>query len=256
MRWGSNPDGFVRRHTVASAALAVVLLLAVSAAVLVVAGGSGGGSSSSGSDEPQAQAVLDQGAVRVRLPPGYRVDGDKIIPPKGGSAGAQAGKGGPDSAGGSSIPLESDEDPTTALFTAFGKFRACLDDLGVEFIGPPDPTKPDAPQNDPNYLEALGKCAARSQIVEALNAAQAAEANLTPEQIEQRNKGYLIWRKCMIERDWKIAKPTPDSEGRLFSIGSNSGNQIEPPPGKDIISSSDVQECAGEAERKVPGARG
>jgi hypothetical protein len=253
MRWGSKPDGFVRRHTVASTALALVGLLAVSAAVLVVAGGSGGSSSS---DEPQAQAVLDQGAIRVKLPPGYRVDGEKIVRPKAGSGGAQAGKGGPDSAGGSSIPLDSDEDPTTALFTAFGKFRACLDDLGVEFIGAPDPANPDAPQNDPNYLEALGKCAARSQIVEALNAAQAAEANLTPEQIEQRNKGYLIWRKCMIERGWKIAKPTPDSEGRLFSIGSNSGQQIEPPPGKDIISSSDVQECAGEAERKVPAARG
>lgn len=233
------------------AALLAVLIAGIGLSVVAVAGSG----TSSGSAGLTAQPILDRGAVRVRLPVGYRVDGDTIIRPKHpGGGSARAGTSGPGSVG-SSIPLADNEDPTAAFFTAFGKFRACLDGLGVEFIGPPDPTKPDAPQNDPKYLEHLGICAARSNIVAALNAAQAAEADLSPEEIEERNKGYLIWRKCMIGRNWKIAKPTPDSEGRLFSIGSNSGQEIQAPPGKNIVSSDDVTDCAGEAQRKILAAR-
>ena len=63
-------------------------------------------------------------------------------------------------------------------------------------------------------------CAARSNIVQAMQAAQSANDNLTPAQIKLRNKGYLVWRSCMIDRGWKIAEPVPDSQGRLFNFGS------------------------------------
>ena len=138
------------------------------------------------------------------------------------------------------------------MFTALSKFRACLDRDGVKFQGAPDQSNPNSPTNDPNYVKSLTKCAAESNIVAALKASQTAQDNLTPAQIEQQNKQYLKWRTCMIGRGWKVPKPQPDSKGRLFTFGSSSGQQgqspIEAPPGKDILSSSDVQECATKAQ--------
>ena len=58
----------------------------------------------------------------------------------------------------------------------------------------------------------------------------------------------------MIGRGWKIAEPVPDEKGRLFSFGASTGNQIEAPPGKDILSSSDTQECAERVRRQVQGS--
>jgi hypothetical protein len=66
----------------------------------------------------------------------------------------------------------------------------------------------------------------------------------------------------MIGRGWGIPEPKPDSKGRLFSFSTSGGSSggasaatnFTPPPGEDIITSSDVQECASEAGRKVPEA--
>ena len=164
----------------------------------------------------------------------------------------------PASGSSGSIPLDNQSDPTAGLFTAFGKFRSCLDDLGVKFIGAPDPANPNSPANDPDYLKNLSTCAARSNIVQALQTAQTAQDNLTPAQIEEQNKGYLKWRTCMIGRGWKIPVPTPDSKGRLFSFGTsagggsaNSANAIQPPAGKDILTSNDVQECGAKVQKQI-----
>ena len=62
----------------------------------------------------------------------------------------------------------------------------------------------------------------------------------------------------MIGRGWGIPDPKPDSKGRLFSFSSSSASSgapnFTPPPGQDIVTSSDVQDCAIEAGKKVPDA--
>lgn len=198
--------------------------------------------------------MLPAGQVDIKLPPGYEVVDGKVVKPAG------AGRGGSGAAGSASvtttIPLDQEQDPTTALFDAVAKFRGCLDGLGVQFIGAPDSANPDSPSNDPEYVSALGTCAARSNVVQALQAAQSANDNLTAEEIRERNKAYLKWRKCMIGRGWKIAEPVPDEKGRLFSFGASTGNQIEAPPGKDLLSSSDTQECAERTRRQVQNSSG
>jgi hypothetical protein len=128
----------------------------------------------------------------------------------------------------------------------------------VKFIGIPDASNPKSPTNDKSYIDALSKCAAKSNILQALKDYGTFQDNLTPAQIKLQNKGYLEWRKCMIGRGWGIPEPKPDSKGRLFSIGTaSSGNStpnFTPPPGEDIVTSGDVQECASEAVKKVPEA--
>ena len=118
----------------------------------------------------------------------------------------------------------------------------------------PDGADPKNPANNPDYIQALSKCAAKSNIVQALQDQQAAQDALTPEEIENQNKGYLVWRDCMIERGWGIPKPKPDAKGRLFAFGAGGGSSVPnftPPPGKDILSSSDVTQRGQEATDKV-----
>jgi len=147
--------------------------------------------------------------------------------------------------------VSTTQDPTTALFTALGKFRVCLKNVGVKFIGAPDSSNPQSPTNDPTYIKGLTTCAARSNIVQASQAQQSSFDNLTVAQIKVRNKGYLKWRSCMILRGWDIAKPVPDSQGRLFAFGASGANQIQPPPGKDLLSSTDLEQCAARAQKIV-----
>jgi hypothetical protein len=233
----------------------VVALVALASTVLLA--GCGGGDS-----DPR---VIDAGQVDIKLPQGYKVvAGNVVAPPTSAapttraSADPSAPPGAVPATGatptsGTTIPLDNKTDPTTDLFAAFGKFRKCLDDLGVKFIGAPDAANPNSPTNDPTYLKNLATCAARSNIVQTLQAASAAEHNLTRAEIEQRNKGYLKWRKCMVDRGWKIPTPTPDSQGRLFSISSSGANsvQLQPPPGKDLLTSSDIQQCADKVQKST-----
>ena len=207
--------------------------------------------------------VLEAGQVDIKLPAGYKVEGKKIIAPREAStpttavaaaAGTPAGAPGGDSTtpttAKSSVPIKSSGNATSDLLKSFGKFRDCLNDLGVKFIGAPDASNPESPTNDPDYLKSLSTCAARSNIVQALTAAQSEQDSLTPKQIKQRNEGYLDWRDCMIKRGWKIPKPTPDAKGRLFAFGANSGPQIQPPAGKDLFNSKDIEQCTSKATTK------
>jgi hypothetical protein len=237
-------------------------LIACSVAVVAVLAGCGGGSD----DSPN---VLSAGQLNIQLPAGYKVVNGEVVRPA-----AAKSTGTPDTtaASGTTLPgapstvkpdttqttiVSTKLDPTTQMMAAFGKFRTCLTDLGVKFIGAPDQSNPNSPTNDPTYVKNLSTCAARSQIVQALQAAQQAQANATPAEIEQQNKGYLKWRSCMVDRGWKIPKPTPDAQGRLFSFGggggggngsSNSQPQIQGPPGKDLLTSKDLEQCAAKAQ--------
>ena len=236
-----------RQHRRGVAGLGAIAILAV---VLSACGGGG---------DSEAR-VINAGPVDIKLPPGYKVVNNTVIAPRdtapvtpSTAVSTAAGAGGsvpttPTTAAGG-VPLDNNKDPTTEFMTAFGKFRSCLNDEHVKFIGPPDASNPASPTNDPDYLKSLGTCAARSNIVQALKDAAASEENLTPAQIKERNKGYLNWRKCMINRGWTIPKPTPDSQGRLFSF-SNTGSQqqIKGPGGKDAFSSDDIQQCTARAQ--------
>ena len=209
------------------------------------------------SSKPDAVNVISAGQVDIQLPPGWSVtkNGKGAVRPASDTASADAGaSAAPGAVTGDTIPLAK-EDPTTKFFKAIGVFQSCLKGLGVKFIGVPDKTKGNAPVNDPNYIKGLSTCAAKSNIVQALKDQQTAQDNLTPAQIKLQNKGYLAWRDCMIGRGWGIPEPKPDSKGRLFSFGAGGGGsvpQFKAPPGQDIVTSSDVQACAAEAQKKVP----
>jgi hypothetical protein len=243
----------VSRRVVALASLGVISC-AFAFGALASCGGGG---------ESNDASVIKAGAVDIKLPKGYKYVNGKVVAPtkKLASASSPGATPAAGTGSGTTIPLDTKEDPTKALFTAFGKFRSCLDELGVQFIGAPNQADPSSPTNDPNYIQSLSTCAARSNIVAALQASQSANDNLSPEEIELRNKGYLKWRSCMIDRGWKIAKPVPDSQGRLFAFGGGGGSgggsggsggsqqQIQGPPGKDLLTSSDLQECAAKAQK-------
>ena len=162
--------------------------------------------------------------------------------------------GGPHGPGGepgaTTIPLAK-QDPTTALFSAIGVFQSCLTGMGQSFIGIPNAGDPSSPANNPAYIKALSTCAAKSNILQALKAAQSAQDNLTPAQVKKENKAYLRWRTCMISRGWKIPEPTPDQKGLLFSFSGGAGgvSQYQPPPGQNLLSSPDLQACAAKAEQ-------
>jgi len=242
---------------------ATALTVSVIALIALGLSGCGGGS---GDSDPR---VLEAGQVDIKLPPGFKVVGNKVVAPSversapatatstpGATGAAPAGSGEttPTTAK-SDVPLADDRDPTTDMMVAFGKFRDCLQDEGVKFIGAPDASNPESPTNDPAYIKSLSTCAARSNIVQALQAAQAEQDTLTPAQIKERNKGYLKWRECMIKRGWDIPKPTPDSKGRLFAFGTQggSGPQMKPPPGKDLFTSKDIEQCAARVQRASQG---
>jgi len=226
-----------------SRAFAAVAALTVALAMTAVACGGGG-------DSQADPSVLPAGQINIKLPAGFKVVDGKVQRPAS-AGGAAAGTTAPGQPTDTTI-VSTSQDPTTALFTAFGKFRTCLTQTGLKFIGAPNAADPNSPTNDPTYIKGLTTCAASSNIVQAMQAAQSANNNLTPAQIKLRNKGYLIWRSCMVDRGWKIAKPVPDSQGRLFNFStSGSQNQIQAPPGKDILSSKDVQDCAKKSTKAV-----
>jgi hypothetical protein len=235
----------------------VVGLIAI-VSLALLASACGGGSDS----DPR---VLEAGQVDIKLPAGYKVEGNRIVEPRDVStaptptaAAASTGSTPPNAAPGDattpttaagSVPIKKSGNATADLLKSFGKFRDCLNDLNVKFIGAPDASNPESPTNDPDYLKSLSTCAARSNIVQALTAAQAEQDTLTPKEIKRRNESYLKWRDCMIDRGWGIPKPTPDAKGRLFAFGTGSGPQIEPPPGKDLFNSKDIEKCSTTAQR-------
>ena len=194
--------------------------------------------------------IVEAGQVDIKLPPGWKVVDGKAVRPSGSGAAAQAaaaGSGTADGSTGDTIPLAQD-DPATKFFKATGAFQSCLTAHGTKFIGAPDQSKPDSPANNPDYIKSLSTCAASSKIVQALQEMSAAQDKLTPAEIKTQNEQYLKWRTCMIGRGWDIGTPTPDSKGRLFAFSAGSQPKINPPPGKDLLSSTDLRECATKAQ--------
>jgi hypothetical protein len=203
-------------------------------------------------EEPTPQ-VLRAGQVDIKLPDGWTLtENGATRPDVAAPAASGEAAAGPDAPSGTdtttadTVPLAQD-DPQTAFFKAVRVFQECLTEFGTTFIGVPDPSNPSSPANDPAYLEVLGTCAARSNILQALNDVQAAQDAMSPAEIEEQNEGYLEWRECMIGRGWGIPDPKPDEKGRLFSFGaSGDGFDFDPPPGQDLVTSNDPAECIEE----------
>jgi len=200
-----------------------------------------------GSDRPDD--VIAAGQVDIKLPPGWKVTSHGVSRPAapveaaGSTATASAGTD-------DTVPLAKD-DPQTSFFKSGGDFMQCLKDRGTSFRGVPDSAHPDSPTNDPAYLKDLQTCAAKTNIVQNMQAAQQAQDSMTPAEIKKQNKAYLRWRDCMIGRGWEIPKPKPDAKGRLFSFtgaASGGGPQIVAPDGKDLLTSGDLQECAASTQ--------
>jgi hypothetical protein len=206
-----------------------------------------------GGDDDGAQPnVIRAGQVDIRLPDGWTVTEEGATRPPADRARAAAPGGaapGESAATADTVPLAED-DPQTAFFTAVGTFTQCLDERGFTFIGIPDQANPSSPTNEPTYLEALGTCASKSNILQALEEVRAFEDALTPEEIEERNESYLTWRDCMIDRGWGIPEPKPDEKGRLFTFGNAGQNgppQFDAPAGEDLLTSDDFGACLEEA---------
>jgi hypothetical protein len=222
------------------------------------------GSSSKQSATMVPAGQIDLHNVELQPPPGSRIVTERngAIRLEAGQSGASNGAASGGSTG-NTIPLAK-QDPTTALFTSLNVFQSCLQGLGVKFVGAPDRSNPNSPTNNPTYIKNLTTCAAKSNILQALKNAQSAQDNLTPAQIKKENEGYLAWRTCMVGRGWGIPKPTPDSRGLLFSFGggggggggggsggssSSAGAGFTPPPGQSLLTSSDMQDCANQAQQ-------
>ncbi|HEY8218372.1 MAG TPA: hypothetical protein VIH82_14635 [Acidimicrobiia bacterium] len=233
------------------------VLVALATLTLLAAGCGGGG------DGDNAPRVIEAGQVDAKLPAGYRVESPGDRPSREVSTDKKRAKA--NAAPSSTLPGQSDATtPTTAksavpikksggaiqdLIAASGKFRDCLNSLNVKFIGAPDASNPQSPTNDPDYIKSLSTCAARSNIIQYVNAAKAEQDTWTPKEIKRQNEGYVLWRECMVKRGWKIDKPTPDEKGRLFVI-STSSKPPEPPPGKDFFNSKDQSQCAAQAQKE------
>jgi len=108
------------------------------------------------------------------------------------------------------VPQNVDDRPAEIkLFDAFGRFRSCLDDRGYGIDGNLlDPNNP--AYQDPDYADAVSTCAARTDIVAVLQEVQATRANLTPEQVEERNEVFTELRDCLVEQGWTVETTTSE----------------------------------------------
>ncbi|MDZ4825820.1 MAG: hypothetical protein SGJ13_05055 [Actinomycetota bacterium] len=138
---------------------------------------------------------------------------------------------------GATVPQNEDDRPVEArMFEAFTTFRDCLADDGYELEGDPrDPNNP-AMQN-PDYVAALTKCAARSNIAEIFQEMQAAAENYTPEQVEERNEGFLTLADCLERRGWIIETSTNEIGLIQPSTFTNAQGELD---------ERDIEQCVAE----------
>ncbi len=144
------------------------------------------------------------------------------------------------------IPLNEDGNVIDSLFSSMKIFNSCLEEHGVEFLGDPRTAEPGSPAADPEYLETLGTCAAKSKIMDAMTAWQDAGKDLTPEQIEDSNKGITLWKECMIGKGWNV-ELSPDERGML-----QPGIDMTGPNGESALTGADtMKDCADKSQEEL-----
>ena len=102
-----------------------------------------------------------------------------------------------------------DRPPEVKLFDAFGKFRGCLEERGYGIEGDLLDRNNPAYQ-DPDYVDAVSTCAARTDIVAILQEVQATRSSLTPEEVEARNEVFIALRDCLEARGWTVETSTSE----------------------------------------------
>lgn len=149
------------------------------------------------------------------------------------SAGDTVSAGGP----GETIPQNVDDRPVEArLFEAFGKFRRCVEDAGETIRGDLLDRSNPAFQ-DPEYVKLLGKCAARTKILDILEELQSVRSSLTPEQVKERNESFKKLQPCLEKRGWTVTTRTSE-------IGLIEPVKFFGPNGS--IDERDVNQCASD----------
>ena len=139
------------------------------------------------------------------------------------------------------IPLAEEKvPPGIQMMDALEEFNGCLDEEGVEFIGPPDATLGEgALVNQPAYIKALTLCAARSGIISAMQEFQTSRAGRTPEKIREDNEQFIALTGCLRSRGWTVSDPMPDADGSL-----GPGDDFRGPDGD--LDMDDIRSCISE----------
>jgi hypothetical protein len=230
-------------------------LVSVALATIIIAG-----SCSSSESETTTPAFVEQGADTLDAE--TDVPTDSAAPGEGIGGAAESDDPADDAGDPDFVPTEDtlpqNEDDTPAvdnLFSSMALFQSCLEDEGHAFIGRPDPElEASDPVNDSGYGDALGKCAAVSNIVESFTAMQSESDSLDAEGIEERNRQLVHWMDCMEGRGWTFSGVTSDGRGLNTPAG------MEGPDGASFFESDDMGECATvagdsyEAELEAEGA--
>jgi hypothetical protein len=148
---------------------------------------------------------------------------------------------------------EAEEDELDGLLNSLTQFNTCLADDGFEFIGAPGFGDGGPEDFDDAYLAALGACAAESDILAASEGFASAQADLTPEEIEQNNLGLPAFRDCMIGLGWEVGELVPDERGALTFAGDDGDFGLTPPDGGGLadFDTGDIDQCRTEAEQFV-----
>ena len=237
-------------------------LIAITLALGTLSACGGGGSSDSATGPSSETDRVD-----IKLPKGYKVVNGKVVAP--------ASKASPHvGAAGGAAPAPPPTPPSRST-TRRTRRRRCSarsgssapasTSSGWPFIGAPNQADPSSPTNDPAYIDSLSTCAARSNIVEALKASQSANDNLSPAEIELRNKGVpevaLVHDRPRVE-DPEAGARQPGAAlrvrrrrrlgrlRRLEHLGqARAARGIEGPPGKDLLSSEDLAQCAAKSQK-------
>ena len=122
----------------------------------------------------------------------------------------------------------------------------------------PRPENPNSPANNPAYIKSLTTCAAKSNILQALKAAQSAQDNLTPAQIKKENKDYLRWRKCMIAPGLGDTAAHAQLQGSALLVrgdAERAAGTSSRRPGQNLLSSSDLQPAQPRRNRAARSGR-
>lgn len=139
------------------------------------------------------------------------------------------------------IPLTEQKVPAgIKMMDALEEFNNCLEEEGTTFIGRPNAELgPEDPVNQPEYIEGLTLCAARSGIVNAMQEFQTSRAGRTPDQIREDNEQFIVMVDCLRDKGWTVSDPVPDAEGSL-----GPGDDFSGPDGDLDI--DDIRDCISE----------
>jgi hypothetical protein len=144
-----------------------------------------------------------------------------------------------DGATAATVPQNQDDRPAEVrLFEAFSGFRSCLADDGYEIEGNLLDRNNPAFQ-DPAYVESLQKCAARTKIAEIYQEMQSNLENMTPEQVEERNEGFVLLQECLERRGWIIETTTNEIGLINPTTFTNAEGELD---------ERDIQQCASEQD--------